>query len=63
MKYYVYDTCIGCGACEGVCPAVFSMGDDGKAVAIEGEVPEAELSAAEEAMDGCPVGAIHQGEE
>ena len=35
MKYVVNEGCIGCGLCAGTCPAVFSMGDDGVAVAIE----------------------------
>lgn len=61
MKYIVNDSCIGCGMCASTCPEVFSMGDAGVAVTIEGEVPaEAEDSAAE-AMDSCPVGAIEQG--
>lgn len=60
MKYRVNDECIGCGMCEGTCPAVFTITDEGTAKAIDGEVPaEAEASAAE-AMDGCPVGAIEQ---
>ena len=45
MKYFVNDSCIGCGLCESTCPEVFHMNGD-VAVAIEGEAPEAELSAA-----------------
>ncbi|MFC2662140.1 MAG: ferredoxin [Eubacterium sp.] len=61
MKYHVdQDTCIGCGLCNSTCPAVFNMNDEGKAEAIEGEVPETELDAAAEAMEGCPVGAIEE---
>ena len=33
MKYFVNDGCIGCGLCAGTCPNVFSMSDDGVAVA------------------------------
>ncbi len=62
MKYHVNDSCIGCGLCNGTCPAVFEMNDDGKAQAIEGEVPESELDSAAEAMAGCPVGAIEEAE-
>ena len=40
MKYFVNDGCIGCGLCAGTCPNVFSMSDDGVAVAIETDVPE-----------------------
>ena len=52
------DVCVGCGMCEGPCRAVFSMNEEGQAQAIAGEIPEGELSAAEDAKDSCPVGAI-----
>lgn len=56
MKVYVdKDTCIGCGVCEGICPDVFKMTDDGKAEAI---VPETETACAQDAADSCPVQAI-----
>lgn len=58
MKYYVNDGCIGCGLCAGTCPEVFSMGDEGLAMAIDSEVPEEALASAAEAKDGCPVSAI-----
>ncbi len=60
MKYHVNDGCIGCGLCAGTCPEVFTMGDDGIAVAIEEEVPAEALESAAEAMEGCPVGAIEE---
>ena len=60
MKYHVNDSCIGCGLCAGTCPEVFSMSDEGVAVAIESEVLEGALDSAAEAMDGCPVGAIEE---
>ena len=56
MKATVNENCIGCGLCAGVCPEVFSMGDDG--FAHGGEVPEELLADAQEARDGCPVSAI-----
>ena len=37
MNATVNENCIGCGLCAGVCPEVFSMGDDG--FAHGGEVP------------------------
>jgi len=56
VKVYVdKDTCIGCGVCEGICPDVFKMTDDGKAEAI---VPETEAACAHDAADSCPVQAI-----
>lgn len=60
MKYYVNDSCIGCGLCAGTCPAVFSMTDAGVAKAIEEEVPDEALASAAEAKDGCPVSAIEE---
>ena len=58
MKATVSEDCIGCGLCEGTCPEVFAIGDDGLAHAIEEEVPEAAEDAAQEACDGCTVTAI-----
>lgn len=56
MKVYVdKDTCIGCGVCEGLCPEVFKLNDEGKAEVI---VPETEASCAQDAADSCPVQAI-----
>ena len=57
MKASVNEDCIGCGLCEGTCPDVFSIGDDGVAHAIEGDVPDAE-DGTQEAADNCPVSAI-----
>lgn len=60
MKYVINDGCIGCGLCTGTCPEVFSMGDEGVAVATQTEVPEEVLKYAVEAKDGCPVSAIEE---
>ncbi len=49
--------CIGCGACQAVCPAVFEI-KEGKAIVkgkIEGKKKEKEVK---EAADSCPVQAI-----
>jgi ferredoxin len=51
-------TCISCGLCPEVCPEVFDMDDDGKAVATESDVPKTSENSAKEAAEGCPVSAI-----
>ena len=63
MKYRVNEDCIGCGMCEATCPEVFSMTDEGVAVAIDEKVAEEYEQAAAEAKEGCPVGAIEEVEE
>lgn len=60
MKYLVNDNCIGCGLCASTCPEVFSMGDSGMAQAIDVDVSEDDVTAAEEAKEGCPVAAIEE---
>jgi ferredoxin len=60
MKYFVNDSCMGCGLCASTCPEVFSMNESGVAVAIDAEVPEEALASAAEAKDGCPAGAIEE---
>lgn len=59
MKTYVdQDTCIGCELCASMCPEVYTMNDDGKSVAIEGDVPDNLKDSANEAANSCPVDAI-----
>lgn len=59
MKAYVdKNLCIGCGICEGVCPAVFKMEDDGLAVAIDSELDDMVIADAKDAESQCPVDAI-----
>ena len=60
MTYYVNENCIGCGLCTGTCPCVFSLSNNGVAVAIETAVPEEALDSAAEAKDNCPAGAIEE---
>ncbi|GKU24490.1 ferredoxin [Clostridium folliculivorans] len=52
------ETCIGCGLCAAISSEIFSMEDDGKAVAIGEEVLDSQLSDTEEAVGSCPVSAI-----
>ena len=59
MKGYVdKDLCIGCGLCADICPDVFRMDDDGKAVASDDEIPEGIIDSAKDAESQCPVEAI-----
>ena len=62
------ENCIGCGACEAVCPEVFQLADDGKSSIVEkyqegvpdkGEVGEELASCIESAKDSCPVEVIN----
>ena len=52
------DLCITCELCTNICPEVYSMGDDGYAHAIDGDIPEEQLAEAENARDSCPTSAI-----
>ncbi len=58
MNAVVSEDCIGCGVCEGMCPDVFEIGDDGLAHAIVDEVPADAEADAEAAAESCPVSAI-----
>jgi ferredoxin len=51
------DVCIGSGNCEATCPTIFKVVDGKSQVQVD-TVPEKEESCVEEAVDGCPVGAI-----
>ena len=47
------DKCIGCGACESLCPEVFQLKDEKSSVIN----PEGKCNL-KEAVDGCPARAI-----
>lgn len=55
MNVTIEDSCIGCGACESICDAVFHVED-------RAEVKEAGIAGneacVEEAANACPVSAI-----
>ena len=55
MAVKVNDSCIGCGACESICDAVFSV--DGVSQVDEAAVAD-NMDCVKEAADSCPVGAI-----
>ena len=54
------DLCIGCGACQAVCPEVFEIEDDGLATTIVDEVPNEIEDDAIDAKEGCPTSAIDE---
>lgn len=51
-----YETCIGCGSCADLCPAVFELRSDEKAYVIGPD--KCETCNCQEAIDICPVQAI-----
>ncbi len=60
-KTKVLESCIGCGACTGVCPEVFDLNADGLAENILGnetDIPADLEDAVKEAAESCPVSAI-----
>ena len=59
MKVIVdIDTCIGCGRCEEICPAVFHLNEEtGKSEVIDAEACEY-VGCCEAAEENCPVDAI-----
>ncbi|BBY25769.1 ferredoxin [Mycobacterium stomatepiae] len=50
--------CSGIGLCEMAAPAVFEVGDDGQAQAINPQPSEDERDAVEQAVRECPTGAL-----
>ena len=54
------DLCIGCGACQAVCPDVFEIEDDGLAHTIVDSIPDSNEDDAIDAKEGCPTSAIEE---
>ena len=54
-----HNNCIGCGACESICPEVFQITDEGLSSVIgkEEDFPNHEEEI-RDAVDSCPTGAI-----
>lgn len=52
------DACIGCGACQSICPDVFELGDDGFAAAYA-TVNNENKDDVVDASESCPTGAIN----
>lgn len=52
------DLCIGCGACQAVCPEVFEV--DELAKTIVDTVPKEVEEDAIDAKEGCPTSAIEE---
>jgi ferredoxin len=50
------EKCIGCALCATVCPAVFVMGKDGKAMVKA----QKDIACVKEALESCPVSAISE---
>ena len=54
------DNCIGCGACEAICPEVFQLNDDGLSTVICDDFSKIEKNKIEEALESCPTSAIEE---
>lgn len=52
------DRCRGHGMCLTMCPEIFSLSDDGYAVADPEQVPDELRESAREAVENCPERAI-----
>ena len=57
------DACIGCGACEAICPDYFELNDEGISVAKNEDVKDDIKDQVMNAMDTCPTGAIEEVDE
>ncbi len=55
MNVTIENSCIGCGACESICDAVFHVEDQAKA---DNSKVAGNEACVKEAADACPVSAI-----
>lgn len=54
------DNCIGCGACEAICPEVFQLDDEGLSTVVCENFEEVDESTIKEAVESCPTSAIEE---
>lgn len=52
------DNCIGCGACEAICPEVFNLDDEGLSTVICNNFENIDENSITEAVESCPTNAI-----
>ena len=57
------DNCIGCGACEAICPEVFQIDDEGLSTVVCDDNAKMDENAVKDAAEGCPTSAIEINEE
>ena len=59
MKAFVDKTgCICCGLCTSICPVVFDIGEDGRAIVVVDNIPEGSYDLAVDAEKSCPASVI-----
>lgn len=59
MKVYIdAKKCDGCGLCDSICPSIFSLSKNGKAITVLEDVPKDMETNASEAKNQCPTYAI-----
>lgn len=54
------DLCIGCGACQAICPDVFEINDDGLSEVVESVIQDKNKEEVVEAIESCPTEAIKE---
>lgn len=54
----VEENCIGCGACQAICPEIFEV--DGVSKIIEKNIPDDLIESINDAIEGCPTSAIEE---
>ena len=50
--------CVGLGICESAAPSHFEVGDDAQVIVVRDLVLGDDLASVEEAVRGCPTGAL-----